>query len=29
MRRATGRRDQAIIMTLLDPGLRASELSAL
>ena len=29
MRRATGRRDQAIIMTLLDTGLRASELSAL
>jgi integrase/recombinase XerD len=29
MRRATGRRDQAIIMTLLDAGLRASELSAL
>jgi integrase/recombinase XerD len=29
MRRATGRHDQAIIMTLLDTGLRASELSAL
>jgi integrase/recombinase XerD len=29
MRRATGRRDQAIIMTLLNAGLRASELSAL
>ena len=29
MRRATGRRDQAIILTLLNTGLRASELSAL
>ena len=29
MRRATGRRDQAIILTLLNAGLRASELSAL
>jgi integrase/recombinase XerD len=29
MRRATGCRYQAIIMTLLDTGLRASELSAM
>ena len=29
MRRASGKRDQAVIMTLLDTGLRASELSAL
>jgi integrase/recombinase XerD len=29
MRRATGKRDQAIILTLLDTGLRASKISAL
>lgn len=29
MRRATGKRDQALILTLLDTGLRASEISAL
>lgn len=29
MRRATGRRDQAILLTMLDTGLRASELCAL